>query len=56
MDRAVNRARDHDEARMWDIEQNASMTAEERLRAARVLKARAYPADAKDVRECHPRE
>ena len=55
MDRVVHKARDHDEARAWDIEQSTSMTPEQRLRAARVLKDRAYPSDSKDVRECHPR-
>ncbi len=54
MDRVVHKARDHDEARAWDIAQNAAMTPEQRLRAARVLKDRAYPPDAKDVRECDP--
>ena len=54
MDPVVHKARDHDEARAWDVEQNAAMTPEQRLRAARVLKDRAYSPDAKDVRECHP--
>ena len=53
MDRVVNIARGHDEAAAWDVEQNVAMTPEERLEAARELKARAYPADAKDVRACH---
>ncbi len=53
MDPVVHKARDHDEARAWDVEQNAAMTPEQRLRAARVLKDRAYSPDAKDVRECH---
>ena len=55
MERVVHRALSHDQARAWDIEQHVSMTPEERLRAARVLKDRAYPHDSKDVRECHPR-
>ena len=54
MERVVHRASNHAEARAWDIEQHVSMTPEERLRAARVLKDRAYPQDSKDVRECHP--
>jgi len=41
-----------EEARRWDIEQHVSMTPQERLRAARELKDRVYPSDAKDVREC----
>jgi hypothetical protein len=56
MDRVVNKPRDHDEARAWDIQQNASMTPEQRLRAARTLKDRAFPSDAKDVRDCHRSE
>ncbi len=55
MERVVHRASNHAEARAWDIEQHVSMAPEERLRAARVLKDRAYPRDSKDVRECHPR-
>ncbi len=54
VERVVHRASNHAEARAWDIEQHVSMTPEERLRAARVLKDRAYPRDSKDVRECHP--
>ena len=53
MDRVVNKTHDHDEARAWDVEQNASMTPAERLQAGRLLKDRAYPSDSKDVRECH---
>ncbi len=54
MERVVHRASNHAEARAWDIEQHVSMTPEERLRAGRVLKDRAYPRDSRDVRECHP--
>ena len=54
MERMVHRASSHDEARAWDIQQHVGMTPEERLRAARLLKDRAYPQDSKDVRECHP--
>lgn len=43
----------HAEAAEWDIEQHVSMTPEERQRAARTLKERAYPGVRKDVRECH---
>jgi len=53
MERIVNKARGHGEARAWDIEQNTAMTPEERLQAARTLRDRHYPHDAKDVRECH---
>ena len=55
--RAINRgvhiSKGHEDARRWDVEQQASMTPRERLRAARELKKRAFPADAKDVRACH---
>jgi hypothetical protein len=53
MERVVHKASSHDEAARWDIEQHVTMTPEERLRAARALKDRAYPADAKDVRAWH---
>ena len=50
MDRVVNKASSHAEAARWDVEQHASMTPEERLQAARAIKDRVYPPDAKDVR------
>lgn len=53
MKRVVHIARNHQEAHRWDIEQHVSMTPQERLQVARTLKDRAYPSDAKDVRECH---
>ena len=56
MERIVHKARGHHEAARWDIEQHVSMTPEERLRASRVLKLRAYPRDAKDVRAWHRSE
>ena len=56
MDRIVRKSLGHEEAARWDIEQQLRMTPEERLRAARVLKDRAFPADAKDVRACHRSE
>lgn len=56
MERVVHKTTSHEEARRWDIEQQTSMTPEERLRAARDLKERAYPAGAKDVRACHRSE
>ncbi|MEL6616735.1 MAG: hypothetical protein AAFQ43_13415 [Bacteroidota bacterium] len=52
-DRTVNRAASHEEADAWDREQHASMTPDERRRVARVLKRRAYPPDAPDIRACH---
>lgn len=53
MERVVNKATSHEEARRWDVEQQVAMTPEQRLRAARELKNRTFPADAKDVRACH---
>ena len=53
MERVVHKATSFEEADRWDVEQQISMSAEERQRAARVLKDRAFPSDAKDVRACH---
>ena len=53
MERVVNKATSHEEAMSWDVEQQVSMTPEQRLRAARELKNRAFPAEAKDVRAWH---
>lgn len=53
MERVVHKAFSSEEAHRWDVEQQISMSPEERLRAARELKSRAYPPDAKDVRACH---
>jgi len=53
MERVVHKSKSHEEALSWDIEQHVRMTPEERLAAARVLKERAFPPDAKDVRELH---
>lgn len=53
MERVVHKSRDFAAAEEWDIEQHVRMSPEERLRAARLLKDRAFPADARDVRECH---
>lgn len=53
MDRVVHKSHTHEDAASWDIQQQLAMTPVERLRAARTLKDRAFPADAKDVRACH---
>lgn len=55
MERVVHISRSHEEADRCDIEQHVSMTPEERLRASKVLRDRAYP-NAKDVREWHRSE
>jgi len=56
MERVVHKASSHEQARRWDVEQNVSMTPEQRMRAARELRDRAFPPDAKDVRACHRSE
>ncbi len=53
MERVVNIARSHQEADDWDIRQQVAMSPQERIRAARELRHRAYPPPNKDVRECH---
>ena len=53
MEPIVNKTNNFADAAEWDLEQHLSMSPQERMKAARALKARAYPADAKDVRECH---
>jgi len=53
MERVVHKALGHDEAHRWDVEQHTGMTPDERQRAARALRDRAYPSDAKDVRAWH---
>ena len=53
MERVVHKSRSHEEAQRWDVHQHVSMSPQERMKAARILKDRAFPQDAKDVRECH---
>ena len=56
MERVIHKASSHDEAQRWDIAQQLSMTPAERLQAARAIKDRAYPDEAKDVRAWHRAE
>ena len=56
MERIEHKSRQHGEAQRRDVEQQISMDPAERLRAARMLKDRAFPRDAKDVRACHRSE
>lgn len=56
MERVVHKAASHEEADRWDVEQQLSMSPEQRLRAARALKERCFPSDAQDVRACHRSE
>lgn len=56
MERVVHKASSHEDAAQRDVEQHVAMTPEERLRAARVLKNRAFPGYVKDVRAWHRSE
>ena len=53
MKRVANKATSFKEAEAWDIKQQIEMTPQERMRAARALKDRAYPPPQPDVREWH---
>ncbi len=53
MERVVHISRSFEEAEEWDIEQVISMTPEERLAAAKVLRERAFGKDQPDVREVY---
>jgi hypothetical protein len=52
----VHKAKSFKEADEWDIQQQVSMTPEQRLAAAKVLRDRAYPSDTKDIRACHAKK
>ena len=51
MERIVRKSRTFEEADRWDVEQHTSMTPEERQRAAKELRERAYGKQPPDVRE-----
>jgi hypothetical protein len=53
MERVVHISKSFEEADEWDIQQQLAMTPEQRLQAAKELRDRFYPADAKDIRACH---
>lgn len=55
IERVVNKAESFEAADRWDREQHLSLSPQERMSAARILKMRAFPADAPDVRKCHGR-
>jgi len=42
MKRVYHKAKDYNEAELWDILQNLQMTSEERQEAAKTLRERAY--------------
>lgn len=52
MDRTAHKSHDFKAATEWDIHQHLSLSPQERLRAARTLKERAFSPDAPNVREC----
>jgi hypothetical protein len=56
MERTVHKSHDFTAATRWDVHQHLKLSPEERLRAARTLKERAFPSDAPDVRECYRTE
>lgn len=51
MKRVLHKAKSHGEAEAWDIKQQLSMSAQERMRAAQLLKLRVYGKKNPDVRE-----
>ena len=55
MERIVHVARSFAEAAEWDRQQQRAMTPDERLAIARILRDRAYGADAPDVRQAERR-
>jgi hypothetical protein len=51
MKRVVNKSKNPREAEDWDIQQQISMSPEERQKAARILKERVYGKDNPDIKE-----
>lgn len=51
MERIVHIAKNHTEARKWDVKQSTSMSPNQRQEIAKVLRTRAYGNSVKDVRE-----
>jgi len=56
MKRVVNIAKNHHEARAWDIRQVVEMTPAERQEIAKKLKNKVYGTQSPDVKEYHSRE
>ncbi|MEM1041345.1 MAG: hypothetical protein AAGI91_01835 [Bacteroidota bacterium] len=50
IERVVHKSDSFEDAAAWDRAQHRSLSPQERQRIARVLKARAFPSDAPDVR------
>ena len=55
MERVAHKAKGFKEADEWDIQQQVAMTPDQRIRAAKELRDRVYPHNAKDIRACHPK-
>ena len=51
MKRVCNKSTSYKEATQWDIKQHLSMTREERMLAAKILKIRVYGDNVPDIRE-----
>jgi hypothetical protein len=51
MEKIIHKTKSFDDADQWDIQQNASLSLEERLQAAQELKKRVYGGNCPDVRE-----
>lgn len=56
MEKVGKRSRSFEEAEEWDIEQQVSMTPQERMKAAKAIKDRLFPPPQPDVRECHKKK
>jgi hypothetical protein len=52
LERIVHKATSFEDAAEWDIRQHLSLSPQERMRAAKVLKDRSFPKNAPDVRAC----
>jgi hypothetical protein len=52
VERIVNKARDYKAAAAWDIQQQVSMSPQERIRVARLLQRRVF-GRVRDVRAAH---
>ncbi len=55
MERIVRKSRSFADADAWDIQQQVSMTPQERMRAARALKDRLFPGKTPEVPATHAR-
>ena len=53
VERIVHKSRSFGDADRWDVQQQMSMTPQERMLAARELRFRIYPENPPDVRQCH---